>query len=418
MSNKILGILLLAGLLSVSVLLLNCGSSSSRPSGVLYVASQGENTVGSYAIDLDNGNLSKINTTAPTDISPTSAVLSPSGNVIYVLNPGSSKISAFTANANGTASAAGTTSVDCGLPANDPCPLPNPVAMARDSAGAFLFVVSQGSFPSPSNCPRDPVAGVPNDECPAISVFATTSGSSSLTLVGGKPVRLSKIPTSIASIADSKGNTFLYVTNTTNLAGTTDNTLSQFLVSSTGTLTPEENNGPYLTASTPTAVLAVHTTPVGANGGIFLYITNAMTNNVNTYQLCTAISTVCTQQSDIDHFFLNQVGPPVALAGTNPVALAVDPTNNFLYIVDHDSADVRGFRISPTTGGLSELSSAVMATGLGPVALAIHPTGKFLFVSNNGASSVSGFNMDPTTGTLSQPIIVTSSANPYGMVAK
>jgi 6-phosphogluconolactonase len=400
MSNKTCGILVLAGLVAISTLLMNCGSSSSRPAGVLFVASQGENTLGSYAIDLNNGNLSKIQTSTATGSAPTIVVMG--GNSIFALNTGGTpSISGYVVNTNGTLAQAATTSLS----------VPNPVAMAIDPAGKFLFVASQGSVPSPTNCPQDPA-------CPAISAFTTSSGSANLTPVGGTPLPLSKIPTAISSIVDPKGNTLLYVTNTKNLQGVTDNTLSQFLVSSSGTIASEENNGPYFTTSDPTAVLAVRTAPAGAQGGVFVYVTNATTNDVNVYQLCTVLSSVCTQQSDIDHFFLNQVGSPVSVAGTKPVALVVDPSNNFVYIVDHDSSDVRGFRINPTTGGLTALSSAIMSTGFNPVALTIHSTGKFLYVSNNGASSISGFNVDTTSGTLSQPINLISTANPYGLVAR
>ena len=104
--------------------------------------------------------------------------------------------------------------------------------------------------------------------------------------------------------------------------------------------------------------------------------------------------------------------------GLNPVAMVVDPTNNFLYVVNHDSSTVNGFRINPTTGALSALSPSSVSTGLDPVASAIHSSGKFLFVSNNGSSNVSAFNVDTTSGALSNATNVTSSAQPAGLAAK
>ena len=390
MSNKTCGILALTGLLGLSAFLLNCGTSNSRPSGVLFVASQGASNVGSYAINLSKGSLSLINANATTDTPPTSVVLDKSGKVVFVLNTGS--ITAYTINSNGTLSTPTSTSL----------PDPNPVAFTTDPAGKFLFVASQGAASLD----------------PHLSVFSIQSGSTALTPVGS-PIALTRVPTSVATITDPKGNTLLYVTNNKDLVGSLDNTLSQYTVDSTGALTLHEANGPYLTAFVPSAVLAVSTTPTGVAGGVFIYVTNATPNNTaNIFQLCTAITATCPQQSDIDNFFLNPVTPAVAIGGTNPVALTADPTNNFLYIVDHDSSDVRGFRINPTTGALSALSPPDMSTGLGPVALTMHSSGKFLFVSNNGASSISGFNVDTTTGALSLPTTVTSSAQPYGLAAK
>src|SRR5271154_3836603 len=70
MLKKISGVVALAGLCALSLFLLNCGSSSSRPTGVLYVLTQGNNGVGnnvsSFAIDLDTGNLSLVNSNAAT----------------------------------------------------------------------------------------------------------------------------------------------------------------------------------------------------------------------------------------------------------------------------------------------------------------------------------------------------------------
>ena len=55
---------------ALSFFLLSCGSSSSRPSGLLYVLTEGINGIGTnitpYAIDLNSGSLSLINSNAST----------------------------------------------------------------------------------------------------------------------------------------------------------------------------------------------------------------------------------------------------------------------------------------------------------------------------------------------------------------
>src|SRR5215468_6037202 len=141
MSKKISGLFLLVAVIGLSAFLINCGSSSSRPAGVLYFLSQGEAQIGSYAIDLDNGNLSLINHTSTTDVTPTSILLDPNGTVAYVLNTGANSITTYTLNADGTLSS----------PTSTALPIPNSVAMARDSAGTFLFVVSQGDVLTAGN---------------------------------------------------------------------------------------------------------------------------------------------------------------------------------------------------------------------------------------------------------------------------
>ena len=104
MSKKIGGVVALVSMCALSLLLLNCGSSSSRPSGVLYVLTEGNNNIGnnvsSFALDLGTGSLSLVNSNAST--CPTAAtegnpepcglpldiLLDPTGAAAFVLNQG------------------------------------------------------------------------------------------------------------------------------------------------------------------------------------------------------------------------------------------------------------------------------------------------------------------------------------------
>jgi len=386
MSKKMRGILAFLALVGLSFLLLNCGSSSSRPAGVLYVLSQGDSTVGSFAINLDSGKLSQINTKAQTAAAPLSILLDPSGVAAFVLNAGSSSISAYTVNSDGSLTkASGDTSVPN-----------NPVAMTRDSAGTFLFVVSQTP--------------------PEIGVFAMQSGSTSLTPV--ETVDLTRVPTAVSVAAGPNGN-LLYVTGNQDLVGSNDNTVSEFSIDDTGHLT-ELIGSPYTVGSDPGAVAAVKTTPIGGSGGVFVYVANSGSgsdgNSISVFSVCTVANATCSSD-DVDNGRMLPVGTPVSV-GLAPIAMTVDPTNAFLFVVNHNSATVSGFRINPTTGVLSALNPATASTGAGPVSISMHSSGKFLYVSNNASSNISGFNVDTTTGKLSTAINVTSATQPAGLVAK
>jgi 6-phosphogluconolactonase (cycloisomerase 2 family) len=388
MSKKLRAILAFAVLAGLSLLLLNCGTSTSRPAGVLYVLSQGESTVGSYAINLDSGALSLINSTAKTDSTPVSILLDASGKVAFVLNQGSSTITSYTLNSDGTLTAAsGSVSVPSGS-----------VAMARDAAGTFLFVVSQST--------------------PSISVFSMQSGSTSLTPVETDP--LTYVPTAVASGTGASG-ALLYVTGNQDLVGTNDNTVNEYSVDGTGHITfPALLGSPYTVGSDPGAVVAVKTTPVGGSGGLFVYVANSGNgsggNSLNVFSVCTVTSATCTTD-DVTNATLLPVGGAVSV-GLAPVAMTVDPTNAFLFVVNYGSNTVSGFKINGATGALSPLNPATASTGFGPISVSMHPSGKFLFVSNNGSSNVSGFNVDTTSGKMSTAINVTSAAQPAGVVAK
>lgn len=410
MSKKISGLFAVLAFLGLTLFLINCGSSSSRPAGVLYVLSQGESNVESYAIDLGGGGLSLINKTSPTETTPSTILLDVSGNVAHVLNTGSNSITSYTIGSDGTLSA----------PTSTGLTVQHSVAMALNADGTFLFVVSQGAIPLPPGgapCPHPE----PNSECPAVTVFAAQSGSTTLTQVGN-PVALNQVPTSVSSI-NAAGKILLYISNDVDLTNVNnDNTVAAYQVDAASGAVTAQTNAPYATGSIPTAVRALATNPTGGSGGVFVYVANggsgSGSDSISIFRVCTAVSASCTSTDVTDsNNTLIPVGTPVSV-GLNPVAMTVDPTINFLYVVNHDSSTVSAFRINPTTGALTPLSPSSVSTGSDPVGITMHSSGKFLYVSNSGSSNVSGFNADTTSGALSNATNVTSSAQPAGLVAR
>src|SRR5664279_32209 len=132
MSKKLKPLVATLCLGALSLFLINCGSSSSRPTGLLYVLTQGSNGLGnnisSFAINLGSGNLSLVNSNAPTCKTagacglPLDIVLDPTGATAFVLNQNA--ISSYTVNSDGS----------FGAP-SDPLLLTNTaIAMARDAA--------------------------------------------------------------------------------------------------------------------------------------------------------------------------------------------------------------------------------------------------------------------------------------------
>jgi 6-phosphogluconolactonase len=419
MAKNIRGFLAFLGLACVSLGLMNCGTTSSRSTGLLYVLSQGSNNVGAYALNLTTGGLTLINSKATTGKAPSSIVLDPTGSAAFVLNSGDNNITSFTVNKDGTLSNAGN-------PVS--VPVANAVAMTRDAAGKFLFVVSQGSNPAPpvGTCP-DFTA---NSPCPALTVFSIQSGA--LTQVAtpciqpgtsqAVPCYLRRVPTGVSVITFGSSQTALYIANDQDL-GTSpppldDNTVSEYAVDSSGNVT-EKVGSPYATDRVPSAVLAVSPVPNGqGTAGVFVYVTNSAGNSINVYQVCTVVNGgTCATQSDVDNLKMNAVGSLVSV-GAEPVALTADPTSNFLFVVSRTASVVSGFRINPGTGVLSTLNPATQSTGLEPVAVTMHSSGKFLFVSNNGGSTVSSYDVDTVSGAMSKPGNTTSSAQPTGLVAK
>ncbi len=409
MSKRISVVVALAGMCALSLFLLSCGSSSSRPSGLLYVLTQGSNGTGnnvtSFSIDLGRGNLSLINSNASTCSTanacglPLDILLDPTGAVAFVLNQGipsasvAPTIYSYTVNSDGSL---GAPTVAATLTPGDMA-----IAMTRDAGGNFLYVITEGNQSLAL--------------APQLLVFSAKPGSASLTPVNNAISTLTRVPTALSTITltapcgTTTSQEFLYVTSNRDLLPQhNDNTVSMYCVDSSGNLS-ETVNSPYTTQVDPLSVLAVNTNPAGQNtGGVFVYVGSQPT----------ASGALSIFQMDVNNALLLPVGTEPPSTGQKPVEMLVDPTNNFLYVVCEDSNQVYGYRINTTAGTLTALSPANEPTGSQPVALAMHSSGKFLYTSNSNASNLSGFTVSTTSGSMSSPFTVTSPAGPSGMTAR
>jgi len=493
------------GVCALISLLLSCGSSSSRPTGVLYVETQGLTAQGtpgigfnvtSFAINLNNGSLSAINDNASTcstmatqeNPSPCGAPLDilvdPTGATAFVLNQGIPcleipngdawacedpmndppvlpTIYPYTVNSDGSLSSPLTavTWSCAGLQISPgPCS-DNPVAIARDAAGQFLFVISQGSYPHPGypnayndnpSCPHTPQNQT--DVCPSISVFAMQPGSTNLALESGSPYYLSKVPTGLSAVEFTPGPgnplgtspvELLFVSNNEDICTENckppsphnDNTVSVYQVDLTTGALSEQPYSPYtIAANNPVSVIAVNTNPVGeySVGGIFVYVGNsgASGGDLNPFVLCTVSGDAGCSSADVQNTLLiplEEVCPeppcnnvPPSPAGQNPAAMVVDPTNSFLYAVSNGgSSAVFGFTIDETSGTLTPLSTPSEPTGANPVGLALQPSvgnsGQYLYVSNSNSANITGLTLDTADGAMSSPITVSAPPGPTGI---
>jgi hypothetical protein len=502
MSKIIGGVFALAGLCALSMFLLNCGSTSSRPAGDLYVVNQGlngsGNSISPYNINLDNGELQFVNSlnvsTCPTQPSsgnpspcglPVEILLDPSGATAFVLNQGvpcqevqqnglwvcpvganatvPPTIIPYSVNSDGTLSQPGTPYTwSCGSNMSpSSCTFSDTaVAMMRDDSGQFLFVIDSGSYPSPGypmpsalnpTCPHTPTG--PTDVCPSISVFAITQGSPSTLALVGSPVYLDKIPTSLSPVTSPStinAQELLFVSNNQDICTAdcvvppaSDNTVTVFTVSSSGALTMQQNKPYIVAAPNPVSVKAVNTNQTGISnsGGLFVYVgANPPTGGVvYPFAICTVVNAFCTEQ-DVNLAILTplqtscntqciDVAPTAA--GSNPVQMLADPTNNFLYVLSQGSSQLFGFRVNTGQGTLTALAPPALPTGNGsqtqPVAMALHASvnsqgqnlysasGQFLYVANTLTSNITAVGLNPATGAMSTLGTQIAPAAPSGI---
>jgi hypothetical protein len=458
----------------LSFFLVSCGGSSSRPSSLLYVLAQGTNGVGNFvstfAIDLTSGALSLVNSNATTCSTtgatscgpPLDIVLDPTGATAVVLNQGVPSpdpsanipptVYPYTVNSDGSLSnPLAPVYWTCVVPAGTACSPSNaypdtPQKMVRDATGQFLFIIDQGVYPSPTTCPAIAAPAMTSTDaanfagCPSITVFATTPGTATPTLVSQSstyqsPLFLSKIPTGVSAIPftppGGSAQELLFVTNNVDICTVgcnpvhNDNTVSVYMVGSTGLLT-EQAFSPYtISTVNPISVLAVNTNPPTTNsGGIFVYVGSQPSTSgaISIFTICTVVGNNACTAEDVANSQMVPVDVQSSASST-PVDMIVDPTNNFLYVLFQGSNVLYGFTINTTSGKLTAQTPASVPTGSQPVAMAMRSSvqenpGQFLYVSNTNSSNITGYSLSTTSGSMTNETTTVSPAGPTGMAAR
>ncbi|HEY1271002.1 MAG TPA: beta-propeller fold lactonase family protein [Terriglobales bacterium] len=354
-------------------LLIGCGNGSSNTSSTntMYVATQSPGEVWGFRANFNNGSLTTINGSPfPAKAAATALVIEPGHNFGYVAESApTNNIDSFSIDSNGSFVPGGSQAVGA-----------DPVALVMDAGGKYLFVAERGAN--------------------SVEVFAVGSNAA-LTPAGAVAVT-DPVALSISPTAD-----FLYAVDQV------DATVWIFHVDpNTGALSADVKLPPVPVGNTPSSVvmtpLPTGTTAFPAATGSFLYVTNRGDNTLSGFKIDDG-------NSGGTRGDLLSVGA-VFSAATAPVASAVDPSGQFLYIVEHDSNEIRGFRITSGTGNLTALSASPYNTGSGPLSIAISPTNKFLYVSNNFAGTVAGYAIDPQTGNLGTALApVTVGLQPVGI---
>jgi 6-phosphogluconolactonase (cycloisomerase 2 family) len=359
-------------------------------SAAIYLAAQGNSSIQAYAATLSSGVVNPIGNPLPTGNMPFAIALTPSLSTLFLDNNASDTVSAYTINSDSSLSAVSATSAKTGS---------MPMGMAIDPAGKFLFVANQGS----SNISVYSISGTTLKEIAGSPFTTIPTGTTAATL-----------PTAVA--VSASGN-FLYVAN--NFTGT----VGAFKIASSGALMAL-GASPYTVGLAPSGL---EIPPSGA----FLYVANTGSNNVSAFAICDKVVTTCANPNSPDGTLTPVPGSPFS-AGLGPVAIAADPSFDFLYVLDKQSSDIFEYSYAPGTGVLSALSTPSVSTGLTPFSFVIiagatgtnlgntftNPT-DFVYVANNGASTVSAFTLNTNSGVLTplgQPTTVVGG-NPSAVAA-
>jgi len=270
----------------------------------------------------------------------------PTGRFVYVGNPASANISAYTLDP-----------ATAGL-----APVPGSPFQGTNAEGRGISIHPTGKFLYDSS------GGGP-------SVFSIDQGNGALTSLGS----LLAGGTATSTTLHPSGK-FLYVpvnaNNPYSIVGYTVDPLTGMLTQFAGA-PPSAGTNPFDVAVDP--------------AGKFAYAVNFGSNNVSAYTI-DPVSGALTQVT----------GSPFA-AGNNPISATVDPLSKFLYVANSasfgGSPNVSAYTINSATGALVPVPGSPFAAGTSLVDVTVDPGGKFLYVVDQ-AGFVSIFSIDPTNGAL------------------
>ena len=317
----------LASLLGlVGLGLVSCGTSGTNVNagtGLLYVTTQGNESISVWGIDLDTGVISTNNNATATGNMPVAVVLAPTGSAAFVANKQDNTISSFTVNADGTLATGGNA-----VPAG-----PTPLGM-----GWRIRVENFCTWPDWAK--RD--LSAPG----SISVYSITGNT--LAEISGSPFS-TEPPNSVGgagpvSLAITPDGKYLYVANQFT------NSVTMYAVNS-GVLTLPGIS--YPVGISPSAVTL---TP----DGNILLVANSGSNSVSAFTACTSTTLTCITP---DGHLTATPGSPFS-AGLGPVAMATesDSQGEYLYVADYTSSQVSQYKVAMETGALTSVSPPTVST--------------------------------------------------------
>jgi 6-phosphogluconolactonase len=346
-------------LLFVSVSVISCLSCGTTQSHFVYVTIPAANQIVAFREDPNSGVLTAVaGSPFPTGSAPQSVVVHPSGKFLYVANSGDNDLSLFTIGSGGLTEVTPRTPTDT-----------TPSVLAMDPAGKFLYVGNSGAndlsvFSISSGGALTPIQRSPfqlglsplNMKLSPSGNFLYIAGQSQPTgivvvysVTAGSPTAVADVSTGGSSQAspfglaiDPKGS-FLYIAN-----GPPDNSISEFTIGSTGSLTPISGSPIGGTLNNPFSLF------VDASDK-YLFVGNEGSGNLAAYSIGSGgVLTLLTNS-------------PFA-TGTQPSLIAGDPNGKYV-LVGTQSGNIQVFGLDSGTGTLT--SFATYSTGNGPSSIAV-----------------------------------------------
>lgn len=306
----------------------------------LYALNHGDESISSFSVDPADGSLTEIGPPVLTGSNPVDLAADPFGRFLFVANRGTTPdpdtVRAYEIDPSTGALGAET----------DSTVLQQPTAIAPDPAGEFVYVTFQGAD--------------------SFVAYALNGDTGVLTLVGGA---LLGAEDAVAASVEPTGQ-FLHIATTSHLVTFE---IDQGMVV----------DGPFLTS-------------ISSGGASSLAYPPAANRVYTTLNLLDLLSSFRIHPST------GQLSAPTAKAvGNAPTSLAFHPGGGFAYAAINDppgTGGVAAFSVNSSTGGLTALGQ--LDIGTNPRSALVSADGRFLYAANEGSDDLARFAIDPSSGTL------------------
>lgn len=341
----------------------------------VYVADASDNTnadgdVAAFSINQSTGALTALaGSPFLADNNPTAVAIDRTDKLMYVSNKHSTDVSAFSIGAGGVPT----------------------------------LIANVGS----SGTSGQVLALAPNDAQLYVGGFGTTTGSvygytvntatGALTGVGSNnPAGSGNTP---FGIAVDPSDSFVFATSTF------QHYIWVYAIGTGGVLT-NLTNSPFATTGSGPYEIAV--SPLGTANGGYVYTADSATSQIDGFSYDTTGNLTAL------------TGSPYSAGATQPEGIIIDPTGKYMFVTNFADNSISTFTLDPTSGVPTMQGSPVLSGCLtacpnpGPIDLKLDPSGQFLYVVNQTDGSVSAFTVNAGVLTLVGTYALPAGASPNG----
>lgn len=321
------------------------GGGGTTTNDAIYVGNATSTTLAGYSISSTDGSLSAVSgSPVSVGVNVTSMAITPSNSYLYAGSSNGVNIYVYSIDTAGVLTLGNSNSP---VAANI-----IPASMKVDSTGQWLIV-----------------ADAANQQIISYAINTSTGGLTSVV----KQITFSDISGSPVDLVITPNNGYVYVS--LGKAGVDIFALD----STTGALT---YTGHLSTLGTSNADRGM---AVDANSA-FLFITETSTKGLRVLSIANGNSGALSEVS----------GSPFTTGG-GPIAVAVDPTNTYVYVANNADSNISGFTLA-SSGVLTALGSSPYATGASPIDIAFDKSKTYLAVACSGSNpDLQTFKLDSTT---------------------